>query len=176
MAQTRLIGELGTYLTDKLESPQAAGGSQSSAKSARHAATPGVRQSRDERENPFGTLSSATVMMVDDDPLMLEVVQTYLEEAGYTSFVTTSKSTEAMRILVERRPEILLLDLKMPRVSGFDILAEARAHDELRYHADNRADCGERSGFATQGAGAWGLRVSYQTCRSKRIAVARAMR
>ncbi len=128
-----MIGELETYLTDKLESPQATGGSQSSAKSASHAATPGMRQSRDERENPFGTLSSATVMMVDDDPLMLEVVQTYLEEAGYTSFVTTSQSTEAMRILVERRPEILLLDLKMPKVSGFDILAEARAHDELRY-------------------------------------------
>ena len=30
-------------------------------------------------------------MMVDDDPIMIEVVQTYLEEAGYTSFVTTSE-------------------------------------------------------------------------------------
>ncbi len=72
-------------------------------------------------------------MMVDDDPIMLEVVQTYLEEAGYTSFVTTSEPRQAMDLFVQRRPDILLLDLMMPEVSGFDILAQVRAHEELRY-------------------------------------------
>ena len=80
-----------------------------------------------------GPLRSSTVMMVDDDPIMLEVVQTYLEEAGYTSFVTTSEPAKAMELFLQRRPDILLLDLMMPEVSGFDILAQIRTHEELRY-------------------------------------------
>ena len=84
----------------------------------------------DSRSSP---LRSSTVMMVDDDPIMLEVVQTYLEEAGYTSFVTTSEPAQAMELFLQRRPDILLLDLMMPEVSGFDILAQIRTHEELRY-------------------------------------------
>src|SRR5262245_13820782 len=84
----------------------------------------------DSRSSP---LRSSTVMMVDDDPIMLEVVQTYLEEAGYTSFVTTSEPAQAMDLFTQRRPDILLLDLMMPGVSGFDILGQIRAHAELRY-------------------------------------------
>ena len=38
-----------------------------------------------------------------------------------------------MELFAEQRPDILLLDLMMPEVSGFDILAQIRAHEELRY-------------------------------------------
>jgi diguanylate cyclase (GGDEF)-like protein len=92
----------------------------------RPAATAGTRTG-------FTALRTSTVMMVDDDPLMLEVVQTYLEEAGYVSFITTSQPKEAMALFVQHRPDILLLDLMMPEVTGFDILAEVRGHEELRY-------------------------------------------
>jgi diguanylate cyclase (GGDEF)-like protein len=84
-------------------------------------------------EGPLAALNGSTVMLVDDDPIMIEVVQAYLEEAGYTSFITTSRPTEAMGLFVEKRPDILLLDLMMPEVTGFDILAQVRAHEELRY-------------------------------------------
>src|SRR4249919_859468 len=90
------------------------------------AATAGTRTA-------FTSLRTSTVMMVDDDPLMLEVVQTYLEEAGYVSFITTSQPKEAMELFVKHRPDILLLDLMMPEVSGFDILAQVRGHEELRF-------------------------------------------
>jgi diguanylate cyclase (GGDEF)-like protein len=84
-------------------------------------------------ERPLDALQNFSVMMVDDDPIMLEFVQTYLEEAGYKSFVTTSDPAEAMQLFVQHRPDVLLLDLKMPGVSGFDILSQIRSHDELRY-------------------------------------------
>jgi len=90
-------------------------------------------QAPSDTESRSAPLRSSTVMMVDDDPIMLEVVQTYLEEAGYTSFVTTSEPRQAMELFLQKRPDILLLDLMMPEVSGFDILAQVRAHEELRY-------------------------------------------
>jgi diguanylate cyclase (GGDEF)-like protein len=95
--------------------------------SAANSEAPGDAESRS------SPLRSSTVMMVDDDPIMLEVVQAYLEEAGYTSFVTTSEPRQAMDLFLQQRPDILLLDLMMPEVSGFDILAQVRAHEELRY-------------------------------------------
>ncbi len=96
------------------------------------AETPGSEAAGD-TESRSAPLRSSTVMMVDDDPIMLEVVQTYLEEAGYASFVTTSEPRQAMDLFLQQRPDILLLDLMMPEVSGFDILAQVRAHEELRY-------------------------------------------
>jgi diguanylate cyclase (GGDEF)-like protein len=95
---------------------------------------PGAAPQRQaEPANAFAALTNFTVMMVDDDPIMLEVVQTFLEEAGYSSFVTTSDPTQAMALFVAQRPDVLLLDLMMPGVSGFDILGEVRSHEELRY-------------------------------------------
>ncbi len=74
-------------------------------------------------------LLDATIMMVDDEPLNMEVVKTFLEEIGYHKFVLVEKSTQALKILEETNPDILLLDLIMPDVSGFDILTAVR---ELR--------------------------------------------
>ena len=43
--------------------------------------------------------TDACIMMVDDEPINMEVVQAYLEDAGYSNFITTSKSTQAMQII-----------------------------------------------------------------------------
>jgi diguanylate cyclase (GGDEF)-like protein len=72
----------------------------------------------------MGKLFDAVVMMVDDEPINIEVTQVHLEEAGYTKFVSTSEPTEAVPLITERRPDVLLLDLNMPGRSGFEILAE----------------------------------------------------
>jgi len=80
----------------------------------------------------FGDLRNAIVMMVDDEPINIEVTQVYLEEAGYTRFVSTSEPGEALQLLSERRPDVLLLDLMMPKVSGFDILTRMKEQNILR--------------------------------------------
>ncbi len=84
-------------------------------------------------EEQLSALTHSTVMMVDDDCITLEVLRTYLEEAGYSSFVTTSDPRQAMQLFAENRPDLLLLDLNMPEVTGFEILSQIRAHQELRY-------------------------------------------
>ena len=78
-------------------------------------------------------LFNATIVMVDDEPITMEVVQVFLEEAGYRNFVLIEKSSEAIAAFERRRPDLLLLDLIMPQVSGFDILKAVRAHPKLKH-------------------------------------------
>src|SRR5574341_1576558 len=95
--------------------------------------SPPTLQALGDPGGPFVGMHNFTVMMVDDEPITLGVIQSFLEEAGYQSFVTTTRPAEAMSLLRERRPDILLLDLVMPKVSGFDILAQVRADEGLRF-------------------------------------------
>ncbi len=78
-------------------------------------------------------LNEATIMIVDDEPIMVEVLRTFLEEDGYRNFVTTEHSVEALGLIEHERPDVLLLDLKMPEVSGFEILRAVRADPKTRH-------------------------------------------
>jgi diguanylate cyclase (GGDEF)-like protein len=81
----------------------------------------------------IGALARFKLMLVDDDPIMLEMVQVYLEEAGYSAFICTSDPAQAMRLMRAHRPDLLLLDLMMPGITGFDILGDVRADPDLGY-------------------------------------------
>ena len=78
-------------------------------------------------------LHDVTVMMVDDEPMMTDVIQTYLEEAGYKRFVAVNDPLAALAMARLHRPGLLLLDLMMPGLSGFDILTSMRKDEQLRY-------------------------------------------
>ncbi len=78
-------------------------------------------------------LKKSRVMIVDDEPIMMEVVQAFLEDAGYTNFLTTDDSTRALALMIEQRPDVLLLDLFMPGIDGFELLAQIRGEAKLRY-------------------------------------------
>jgi len=81
----------------------------------------------------FEQLQNATIMMVDDEMITMEVVQTFLEDAGYRKFILIEDSTTALDALRAERPDILLLDVMMPEVDGFDILGALR-HDPAFSH------------------------------------------
>ena len=78
-------------------------------------------------------LGHAKIMMVDDEPIMMEMVQTFLEDAGYRNFVLVEDSRTAMEQLRENRPDILLLDLVMPKITGLEILETLRSEPEFSY-------------------------------------------
>jgi len=75
----------------------------------------------------------ALVMMVDDESMMTDVIQTHLEDAGYTRFVACNAPRLAVQLIRQHQPDVLLLDLMMPEVSGFDILQAVRADEALQY-------------------------------------------
>ena len=61
------------------------------------------------------------VLLVDDDPDILTLLQDRLESYGY-SIATASDGAKALEALAQDPPELVLLDLEMPRVSGLDVL------------------------------------------------------
>jgi diguanylate cyclase (GGDEF)-like protein len=78
-------------------------------------------------------LRNATILMVDDEPINLEVIQAFLEDEGYKNFVTTEESTQALELAAKVQPDVVLLDLIMPKVNGFDILTAMRASEEFQH-------------------------------------------
>jgi diguanylate cyclase (GGDEF)-like protein len=77
-------------------------------------------------------LREALIMLVDDEPLVLQVVQTHLEEGGYTRFISTSRGVEAIDLLEEQHPDVLLLDLMMPDMDGLQILSRMQVLSMIR--------------------------------------------
>ena len=71
-------------------------------------------------------ITEAKIMLVDDEPINTDVLRTYLEGEGYSNFITTSESVEAIDTMRREKPDVILLDLMMPDVSGFDILTAMR--------------------------------------------------
>ncbi len=86
----------------------------------------------DPRENETEDSRHARIMIVDDEMINIEVVKAYLEEEGFFNFLTTTRSTMAIDMVRNEKPDIVLLDINMPQVSGLDILNAMRNDHELK--------------------------------------------
>lgn len=77
------------------------------------------------------TLLDGTVMVADDEPLLAELIRVHLEERGHLNFAATADPLQVLPLMRRVRPAVLLLDLMMPRSSGFEILARLRTDPQL---------------------------------------------
>lgn len=66
-----------------------------------------------------------TILAVDDDPINLKVLETILLGSGLR-LVTSSSGQEVMSLVEEEEPDLILLDLMMPGLSGYEICSELR--------------------------------------------------
>ena len=73
-------------------------------------------------------MSTQRILVVDDDKSIIEIVQAYLEQAGY-SVLTAYNGTSAMHTLRHEKPDLLILDLMLPDRDGWDITRGIR-HDK----------------------------------------------
>jgi len=66
-----------------------------------------------------------TILVVDDEIDMLDTCARILRRSGYTCF-TTASGQEALALLQRERPDLILTDLRMPRVDGLTLLRRAK--------------------------------------------------
>lgn len=69
----------------------------------------------------------ARVLIVDDEPANATLLQKVLEREGYTDLVATTSPLEALDLFGSFSPDIVLLDLMMPQMDGFEVLGNMRA-------------------------------------------------
>jgi len=72
-------------------------------------------------------MSAPKIMVVDDDPHSREIVRAYLESRGYT-VVVAKQGEEAVSLLAEVQPAIVLLDVMMPGMDGWEVARMIRSH------------------------------------------------
>jgi CheY-like chemotaxis protein len=71
-----------------------------------------------------------TILVVDDDPAVLDIVTRYLSGEGYR-VVTLARGAEAVRVCREIRPAVITLDVMMPDRDGWSVLAALKAEPDL---------------------------------------------
>jgi CheY-like chemotaxis protein len=70
------------------------------------------------------------ILVVDDTPALLDVIRTCLEDEGYR-VRTCLESRYAAQMAREEQPDVIMLDVFMPEVSGWEVLAELRGDPAL---------------------------------------------
>ena len=78
-------------------------------------------------------LKGSRILVVDDAEANLLILETILEDIGYTNVVTLNDPFRAAGLCQAFDPDLLLLDLHMPGKSGLDVIAEVRDRKSPRY-------------------------------------------
>jgi DNA-binding response OmpR family regulator len=66
-----------------------------------------------------------TILVVDDEPQILQLVRDYLEHGGFT-VVTAADGSSALRIAATQHPDLVILDLGLPGIDGLDVTRSLR--------------------------------------------------
>jgi CheY-like chemotaxis protein len=73
-----------------------------------------------------------TVLLVDDNAQNLELLEAYMEELPQVRVVTATNGLEAMSKVAQEAPDLILLDIMMPKMSGFEVCKRIKSDPQTR--------------------------------------------
>jgi DNA-binding response OmpR family regulator len=87
------------------------------------------------RENRGGARNAGPddappILVVDDEPSIVALLRLTLEQHGYR-VETASNGVEALQKIIARKPRLLILDVMMPEMDGFELLRHVRDEPDL---------------------------------------------
>ncbi len=71
-----------------------------------------------------------TVLVVDDEPRIVQLARDYLEHAGF-AVLTSADGASALQLARQRRPDLIVLDLGLPGADGLDVTRALRAESSV---------------------------------------------
>lgn len=77
-------------------------------------------------------LMSQKILIVEDNELNMKLFNDLLEAHGYIT-VTTRDGTKALEIAMAEKPDLILMDIQLPEVSGLDITRQIKDNDEIKH-------------------------------------------
>ena len=75
-------------------------------------------------------MSKAKILVVDDDASSLELMEAMLVPNGY-EIITANDGSKAVAIIVEQKPDLILLDIMMPGLDGYSTLAKIKENKTI---------------------------------------------
>ena len=79
-----------------------------------------------------GMSSEASILIVDDNPVLRSLMRASLEEGGF-AVIEAEDGEEACRLCAESRPDLLVLDVLMPKMDGFQVCRQLRGDPQFAY-------------------------------------------
>jgi two-component system cell cycle response regulator DivK len=73
----------------------------------------------------------STILYIEDNPDNMLLIQRALEARGY-AFVWASNGVTGLAEAEAKKPDLILLDINLPDIDGYEVVRRIRAHDKLR--------------------------------------------
>lgn len=71
------------------------------------------------------------ILIMEDDKFLSEMYSTKLKEAGF-EIITADDGEEGLRLIKEKNPDLVLLDIVLPRMDGFEVLQNLKKDKNLK--------------------------------------------
>ena len=71
------------------------------------------------------------ILLIDDEPDILQILRSRLAANGY-AIVTAGDGEEGLRVARQERPDLIIVDIMMPRKDGFSFVVDAKSDEILR--------------------------------------------
>ena len=85
------------------------------------------------RETVLEKLKRLKIFIIDDEEATVLATKRFLEQAGYDNCIYTTDSTKAIEIAIKQKPDLILLDIRMPNINGLEILKLMKQNPLLRH-------------------------------------------
>lgn len=72
------------------------------------------------------------ILIIEDDPLIIKIYTTRLTSDGY-QVLSAENGEDGLKIAEQEIPDLVVLDIMMPRVDGFGVLERLRAHPKMQH-------------------------------------------
>lgn len=94
---------------------------------SKHVLTPAVSAPVDTAEGDLrATILASRILIVDDQRLIRELIRAYLTAGGYSNLLFAEDGDDALEMIASEQPDLVILDLQMPRVGGLEVCATLR--------------------------------------------------
>lgn len=75
-------------------------------------------------------MTTPTILLIDDDPTLLELLSSHLQTAGYRP-LTARDGASGLKLVEESAPDLVVLDVMMPNMNGWDVCERLRARRDV---------------------------------------------
>jgi len=72
------------------------------------------------------------IMVVDDESVVVEALKKLLEQSGYNNFTEAYDGGQALQRIKDGIPDLLILDMKMPNMSGYEVIGRLKENVETK--------------------------------------------